>query len=531
VAFNAGMDYFVRKQYERAMNSFDKAIKLKPSSAPANYWKGRALVYFWDPSTHQKSRPEMAKRLFERAIELDPSYALAYINLAVEYDAQKDYDRALKFAQKAIDLGPKIGRAYTEYGAILDRNGSNIAQAAQYYRKSIAVDPKYEVAYTNLASALSRLNRKEEAKAILLQCIKISPNYGRAYVRLGTMFEDENKSEAIRLYKKAITVEPGYSDSYYRLGRLYVSEEDYSKAEPILLKGAKVDPYYPAIAVELGMAYEGMDQASAAERWFRKSVDIDPSYMFGYYRLGRTLRLASRLDEAIGIERRAIEIDPKYAYAYLELGLALVAQSRKDEAEVAFRNAVGADPKFSYCWDQLGQLLEAKNDLTGAEKAYAKAVEFSSSTQYSDHLDAVRKLIAGEHPAAAPKPEDEYVIFKKVVSESDSSDDGVYKKKFHVDSFDAGVLAYGLTYQIEGATGTTAFRVKVDDIDAGSVAVEAHNGATPTYWLVFAMGEGSTIAFSRGDGATGTLTKADIVFPTKESAEAARKALIGMIHR
>jgi tetratricopeptide (TPR) repeat protein len=90
---NRGLDFYDKKDYDKAISDFNEAIRLDPNYAPAYYYRGNAYYF--------KKDYDKAISDFNEAIRLDPKYAAAYYERGAAYreqgnkaQAQTDFDRA-----------------------------------------------------------------------------------------------------------------------------------------------------------------------------------------------------------------------------------------------------------------------------------------------------------------------------------------------------------------------------------------------------------------------------------------------------
>jgi tetratricopeptide (TPR) repeat protein len=100
-----GFVYFQQQKYDEAIASYEKAIKAEPRAGAAYNMIGMAYRFKYNklgvPEFHQK---EMAA--FQKAIEIDPKNWVAMINLATDYYADGDKDKAAPLFKKALELNP-----------------------------------------------------------------------------------------------------------------------------------------------------------------------------------------------------------------------------------------------------------------------------------------------------------------------------------------------------------------------------------------------------------------------------------------
>ena len=61
---------------------------------------------------------------YRRAIEIDPKYTLAYLNLGSAFDKLKKYNEALTSINTALEIAPKYATAHNNLGLALTKNRS-----------------------------------------------------------------------------------------------------------------------------------------------------------------------------------------------------------------------------------------------------------------------------------------------------------------------------------------------------------------------------------------------------------------------
>jgi tetratricopeptide (TPR) repeat protein len=100
-----GFVNFQQQKYDEAIASYEKAIKLEPRAAAAYNMIGMAYRFKFNklgvPELRQK---EMAA--FQKAVEIDPKNWGAMINLATDYYADGQKDKAAPLFKKALALNP-----------------------------------------------------------------------------------------------------------------------------------------------------------------------------------------------------------------------------------------------------------------------------------------------------------------------------------------------------------------------------------------------------------------------------------------
>ena len=112
---------------------------------------------------YEKDEHEKAVEYYEKAVKLSPNYAAAYNNLGVSYAKQGIFDKAMGCYKKATSIYPNYATAYDNTGVAFYKLGL-LKKAVEYFEKAIKVDPKYNKAYAHKVVAL--IKKGEHKKAL-----------------------------------------------------------------------------------------------------------------------------------------------------------------------------------------------------------------------------------------------------------------------------------------------------------------------------------------------------------------------------
>ena len=141
------LDYFIlgntydnQKEYIKAIQAYQKAIKLNPKYSDAYYNLG--IVY------GKEDEYDKAIEVYQRAIELNPKNDKAYNNIGVIYKNKEEYDKAIEAHQKAIELNPKNDKAIINIG--------NIYYIKEECDKAIEVYQESKEQYNQLFKKISK---------------------------------------------------------------------------------------------------------------------------------------------------------------------------------------------------------------------------------------------------------------------------------------------------------------------------------------------------------------------------------------
>jgi tetratricopeptide (TPR) repeat protein len=150
-------------QIDKALMQYHAALSMKEDP---QVLYNRALAFEFDRQT------AAATADYERALVLDPRYALAHINLGRLQYLAGNKDNAQTHFEAALKLAPQLAMPAFNLG-VLEGERKNWERAAEYYREALERDPLLNDARANLAIALLNLKRTpeavEELKTTLMQ--------------------------------------------------------------------------------------------------------------------------------------------------------------------------------------------------------------------------------------------------------------------------------------------------------------------------------------------------------------------------
>ena len=158
-----------------------QAIASANTEAHDAYLRGRYLVV-----QRTRATVEGAIREFEKAIALDPDYALAHaeLALAIRLSGRDNYGdltraevlaRATPHAERAIAFDPTLAEAHAAIGTLSSARG-NREEALTHFRRAIQINPNYSIVYTWMANLLDDgLGRYDEAFAMEEAALRLDP--------------------------------------------------------------------------------------------------------------------------------------------------------------------------------------------------------------------------------------------------------------------------------------------------------------------------------------------------------------------
>jgi adenylate cyclase len=240
----------VTQQIVRAMAvKLTEAEKVRLGRAPTGVLEAYDLVLRGIEERHRTTREgnAQARRLFAKAIELDPNYASAYLALAWTYlqswqmlwtTDRESLERARELAEKAIALNDTLVGCYHLLGQVdlwMKEHDRAIARA----ERAVALAPNDAEGYETLAEILVWSGRAEESLTQIRRAMRLNPRYPFYYLwTLGHgYYLTGRRQEALDAFAKLVQENPNFVAAYaYRavlfseLGRDQEARESWARA-------------------------------------------------------------------------------------------------------------------------------------------------------------------------------------------------------------------------------------------------------------------------------------------------------------
>ncbi|MDP2866229.1 MAG: tetratricopeptide repeat protein [Elusimicrobiota bacterium] len=256
--------------------------------------------------------PKDEAQLYTKALELDPSIAVAHYNRARLYEGLGKRAEALEGYKKAIELGYKKTAAYLGLADGYRATKQN-ALAFENYAKVLAMEPGHAFAHNNRGAMYLAMKEYDKAIADFSAALKTS-TFAMAYMNRGDAYAGKKDyQKALGDYKKAEALIPDSPDVFIRRGRIYYGIKEYQKAIAEFETAAGMDPGNTTNLNYLGMACYLSGDYDRAESAFKRSSAAEPEGLFAYERLAGVYTAKKLPDLAAEALKKAISLAPQRA--------------------------------------------------------------------------------------------------------------------------------------------------------------------------------------------------------------------------
>ncbi|MCF8246115.1 MAG: tetratricopeptide repeat protein [Saprospiraceae bacterium] len=220
---------------------------------------------------------ENAKKQFEIAADLAPSWALPPSNLSIVFSEQNKLEQATASAKKAIELQPDFFGPYTTLGKIaMDKK--NFLHAEAMYKKAIERNKDYYLAYEEFAKVCLATTRYDLAEQNFATAESLKPNAIpppmldiRTAASLSVSANGSPITADDSLYFNPKTVE-----EFMKNGEIYFKAGSYDGAEKNFRSVIKFEPDHPKVYESLGLTLLKLGRYEEAMLSFEKLLPLRP---------------------------------------------------------------------------------------------------------------------------------------------------------------------------------------------------------------------------------------------------------------
>ena len=175
---------------------------------------------------------EIAERLFLKVLQLDPSFSLAWDNLAKLYRIQNKLLKSIPAFENLIKLDPRNFEALVSLGTVFIKL-SKYHEGIKLYEESLKIKPENPRVYLSLGHALKTIGERKKSEAAYQNAIKYFSLSGEAYWSLANLktYEFSDK-EIINMESSLIkNIHPNeLTQMHFALGKAYESKRQFDKS-------------------------------------------------------------------------------------------------------------------------------------------------------------------------------------------------------------------------------------------------------------------------------------------------------------
>jgi serine/threonine-protein kinase len=273
----------------------------------------------------KQSEPEIRKGIafYHQAVDLDPTYALAYAGMADAFRAlsivgrvpsKEAFPQARSAARRALEIDDGLVEAHVALGWIRFSFDWDWIGAEEELRRAISLNPENPDAHRAYGHLLSNLGRHDEALSEIRLARELDPLMliGNALEGQFLFYAGRNQEAEVR-FRKTLDLEPNYWVAHNGLGRVYLLRTAFSDAVAAFTKARALAPETVEPIPQLGYALARWGKRAEArailkELESRTADHYVPAYNFAmiHHGLGEREQALHYLEQSF--EQREVQL-------------------------------------------------------------------------------------------------------------------------------------------------------------------------------------------------------------------------------
>lgn len=295
----------------QAYSCYLEAVRIQPTFAIA--WSNLAGLFMESGDLNR------ALQYYKEAVKLKPAFPDAYFNLGNVYKALGRPTEAIMCYQHAIQARPSFAMAFGNIATIYYEQGQ-LDLAIRHYKQAISRDPRFLEAYNNLGNALKDIGRVEEAVQCYNHCLHLQPNHPQAMANLGNIYMEWNMmGPASSLFQATLTVTTGLSAPFNNLALIYKQQGNYTNAISCYNEVLRIDPLAADALVNRGNTFKEIGRVTEAIQDYMHAITFRPTMAEAHANLASAYKDSGHVEAAITSYKQALLLRPDFPEATCNL--------------------------------------------------------------------------------------------------------------------------------------------------------------------------------------------------------------------
>jgi tetratricopeptide (TPR) repeat protein len=333
---NVGNGLYQIDRDEEALACFEKALELQSDFPLAWDLRGDALGCL--------NRHEEALASYDQALELQPDFQIAWFDRGNALGHLGRYEEAIASYDKALEFKPDSHQAWRNRGSALGDLG-RYEEAIASYDKALEFKPDSHQAWKNRGSALGNLGRYEEAIASYDKALEFKPDSHDAWNNRGSALGNLGRyEEAIASFDKALEFKPDSHDAWNNRGSALGDLGRYEEAIASYDKALKMKPDGPDALSYRGLSLSRLGRYDEAVSNHDEALKLQPEFPLWWANRGIVLARSGRYEEALASCDKALELQPNDESGYYGKACCYVLQGDVELAIANLQQAIHLNP-------------------------------------------------------------------------------------------------------------------------------------------------------------------------------------------
>jgi tetratricopeptide (TPR) repeat protein len=308
---------------------------------------------------------------------LDPRQRAFVVKRALDHMGRSELSAAEGLLAALAAPGSTDADALQLLGMIRRMQG-RLQEAEDYYRQSLAIDPKQPNVHYNLGNLLKAQARFDEAMESLQEAIRQKPNYAEAHLNLGLVLSAKGlHAEAEKCCREALRIQPNFMLAKQTLAAELNDQKRPKEGEKVLraaLALATRDTrQIAALEHNLGVSLKMQRRYKEALACFDAAKAKVPDMPVVDYNRANTLQHLGRMEEAVEAYRHALRAFPLDMVAHADLNKLLYRLGAEEEFLKSYDAVASLYPDRGIVPLEKANFQFLRGDYAAAREGYERA--------------------------------------------------------------------------------------------------------------------------------------------------------------
>jgi tetratricopeptide (TPR) repeat protein len=342
-------------------------------------------------------------------LEVNPSDAWGWRELAVKLSAKKEHEQAIKAANEAIRLEPSHSAAYSVRGDVFLKQGKPEESRADL-REALRLEVDNEYALVAFVESAPTLGGRKEALGVVAEELRRQVIFREAlsayqHAARGVLTPEE----VLNLLNDAHTARPDLWQTWSVLINQLVDVGRSADALNVARIATERFPLLPRLWLDFARVERSRLEVEGEAIALRKALEISPGYSLASRQLADAYDRQNDFGKALKVLEEAVAVNPLDAHNHGYLARGLWKVGERDKAVSRMQHAIRLQPGYEWGWKMLGDwavemnrphlAIEAARDLTrlraGEERSWLMlARSLSSEKSREEFFGALDRVVA-----------------------------------------------------------------------------------------------------------------------------------------
>jgi len=379
-------------------------------------------------------------------------------------------DSAEQQLLNSVAQNPDDPCAYNQLGLIYAGSGE-FDKAVTYLQKAIEVSRARVAQLTQSEQQLRAQGQSDKASRCLLERSRISVELSAAHSSLARVYDQLGQHDRVLAQLEQLNTDIAFGASPSGQGKAAVAPAAIAGVGAASADGHKLSLPVLRLLARAEALMQARRIAEAADQ-YKKVVQLDPMAGLAHQRLGAIAAMANNYYLAVQELETAAHLDPNDATVHTNLGAAYQAQGEPELAIEQYEKALALNPRSAEAALNLGNILCSAGKPKPAQEAFEKLAKLSPDSAMAHNSLATVMSVNGDYKGAIDEFEKSLTIQPDIAT----SHYGLGLAFFHSTNYPASIREFkralalnpGLTdahvkmeqaYKKSGVASTNGFRV------------------------------------------------------------------------